>query len=300
MATFPSFAKLNLHLQVVGRRADGYHELRTLFQTVDLADQLEIERTGRPGVDLAIAAGEAPTGDDNLARRAARAFLEQWGSRTDGVRVALHKRIPPGGGLGGGSANAATVLRAMATIWGVRPTHRELWELARGLGADVPFFLSGGYAAAFGRGDEIVPLPDAEPDWTAWLAIPSFGVATPDAFAALGGIPGTTPDEHFLRALRRGPEEVPWRRIGRNDLEAPVFRLRPELEGIYTSLVRARARVVRMSGSGSTIFALFDDDDTARRAGSLLPPGTAWLRVRSLGGAAWRRASGFAPIEGEE
>lgn len=298
MPSFRSFAKVNLHLEVVGRRPDGYHELRTLFQTIDLADEIEIERAAS-GVELEVVGADLPTGRSNLAWRAAEGFIERWGGPGDGVRLRVVKRIPTGGGLGGGSANAATILLGMCAIWRVRPPWAELWSMARALGADVPFFLVGGTALGFGRGDEIVPLPDGPaPPLELWLALPPFGSPTPEIFAALAGEFRRAPSPLLVEAEigSRPARRQGW--IGENDLEAPAFRLRPDLEAIYTSLVEAGAAAVRMSGSGSTLFAFFDEPAAAQAAGARLPSGTIWLRSRALGRAEWRRASGFDAPEG--
>ncbi len=219
MPTFRSFAKVNLHLEVVGRREDGYHELRTLFQTIDLADELEVERGGR-GVALEVVGAELPAGPGNLAWRAAAAFLARWAEAGEGVRLRLTKRIPAGGGLGGGSANAATVLLALCAVWNLRPAYAELWREARELGADVPFFLVGGTALGFGRGDEIVPLPDpAGPALELWLAMPPFAVPTRAVFGALEGLRRRQPSALLLAAEigAAPPRERGW--VGDNDLE---------------------------------------------------------------------------------
>lgn len=298
MPTFRSFAKLNLHLEVVGRRADGYHELRTIFQTIDLADEIEIERAAG-GIDLEVEGGSVAAGPENLVHRAAAAFLERWGAVGDGARLRLIKRIPAGGGLGGGSANAATVLLGMCSIWRVRPSYAELWPVARALGADVPFFLVGGTALGFGRGDEVVPLPDGDAAaLELWLALPPFGTPTPEVFAALGDAFRNAPSPLLLGAEIGAPPGRGRSRIGENDLEAPAFRLWPELEAIYTSLLGAGASAVRMSGSGSTLFALFEEPSAARAAGVSLPSGTKWLGIRTLRRADWRRASGLDALEG--
>jgi 4-diphosphocytidyl-2-C-methyl-D-erythritol kinase len=300
MPTFRSFAKLNLHLEVAGRRSDGYHELRTIFQTIDLADELEIEPRRRAGVGLEVdGAPDVPRDERNLAARAAALFLERWGRSGEGVDLRLRKRVPAGGGLGGGSANAGTVLLAMAALWRRAGDEAGLRELATGLGADVPFFLTGGSAFGAGRGDRILPLADVEePAPEIWLALPPWSIATAAVFAALDPRRSAPPDPR-MTGLERG--EAPPRlvdRIGRNDLEAPAFRLRPELEAMYNSLVRAGARAVRMSGSGSTLFATFSDPGAARAAGVGLPSGTGWVRTRVLGRRAWRLQSGLDAIQG--
>jgi len=299
MPIFRSFAKLNLHLEVAGRRPDGYHELRTIFQTIDLADEIEIERGG-DGVALEVAGAELSAGAANLAHRAATAFLRRWPDGRGGVRLRLTKRIPAGGGLGGGSANAATVLLGLCALARIRPAYADLWREARELGADVPFFLVGGSALGLGRGDEIVPLPDRPaPAGQLWLALPPFAISTAAVFAALAGARRGMPSPLVLAAEIGSPAPSGRGWIGENDLEPAAFGVRPELEAIYTHLVGAGARSVRMSGSGSTLFALFDDPAAARAAGVGLPYGTTWLQSRALGRAEWRRRSGFDALEGE-
>lgn len=296
MSTFRSFAKLNLHLEVAGRRADGYHELRTLFSTIDLADELEIELTAG-GVTLETGRADLPAGRENLVVRAAEAFLAAVGGGV-GASIRLLKRIPVGGGLGGGSANAATTLRGLALMTGSGPSEAELERIARSLGADVPFFLHGGLALGLGRGDEIRPLPDLHDPLELWLALPSYSVSTAEAFRAFPAERARAePSRRVAALLAGGSIESAEGPIGENDLEAAVFGLRPELGALYTQLVRSRARVVRMSGSGSTLFAVFEDPDVARAAGIGLPPGTAWFPVRTLGRAEWHRASGYGAAE---
>jgi 4-diphosphocytidyl-2-C-methyl-D-erythritol kinase len=301
MPTFRSFAKLNFHLEVAGRRADGFHELRTLFQTIDLADTLEIERTRSGRIELTVTGADRPADPSNLAWRAADRYLAARGEPGEGVRIALHKAIPAGGGLGGGSANAATVLLALEQLGG-RAVDPE-WRLAtaRALGADVPFFLVGGTALATGRGDVVTPLPD--PPGGAlelWIAVPPWGLPTGGVFA--GWRPPAAgeraPWPPFARLLAGGAPPPLAGLVGENDLEAAAFALRPELGDMYTSLARSGARRVRMSGSGSTLFALFDDAAAAGRAAGALPPGTAWKKIRTLGRDAWRAASGFDSREG--
>lgn len=300
MPTFRSFAKLNLHLEVLGRRPDGFHELRTLFQTIDLADEIEIEPTRSGDVELTVEGAAVPSGDENLAHRAAAAYLRDWGATGEGVRMRLRKRIPAGGGLGGGSANAATVLEALPELFGRAPDPGWSLTAARRLGADVPYFLVGGLALGRGRGDEILPLADPPPqaDEELWLALPPIALSTAEVFSALAAAPtGRAPGGGELAPWSAGSPVPPLERlIGSNDLEEPAFLLRPELGAIYTALVRSGALRVRMSGSGSTLFALFSGPAGARRAAAALPPGIAWRRARTLGRAAWRLASGFGPV----
>ncbi len=277
--TFRSFAKINLHLQVVGRRADGYHELRTVFQTVDLHDLVTLEVV-TAGVELTVVEGEAPAGAENLAARAARVFLERWAPQA-GVRITLRKRIPVGGGLGGGSSNAATVLRGLGSSLGVRPPAAELWAVARELGADVPYFLVGGTALGIGRGDEVVPLPDL-PEQEVWLAVPPIAVPTAAIYGALT-VPAIAALDPRLEPLLSG--EGPRRLAdipGRNDLE-PVARERfPVLAEVYNGLRSVGASGVRLSGSGATVFGCFAAVPAGDRLAAALPAGTRIVRALTL------------------
>ena len=179
-----AYGKINLGLAVLGRRQDGYHELRTVFQTISLADRLEVRLTpGRREVRLEIRGFEVPTGSNNLAVLAAESLLAELKLRNR-VEILLDKRIPPGSGLGGASSDAAVVLRAVAML-AVRALPRErLHRLAAQLGSDVPFFLYGGRALGLGRGEEVYPLPE-EARRHCVLFFPGEGMNTAEAYRSL-------------------------------------------------------------------------------------------------------------------
>ena len=256
----PSHAKVNLHLQVVGRRPDGYHELRTLFQTVDLADELEVELAA-DGVTLEVSGADLPAGPANLAHRAAAGFLARWGGG-HGARLRLRKRIPVGAGLGGGSSNAATVLRALQRLLGSPAPAPELQALARELGADVPYFLVGGTVLGLGRGDELVPLPDL-PERRLLLALPPLQILTREVFADLGELTGEPLDPRISSLVQQG--RFGWGALAwcANDLEKPVFRRWPELARLHRELLEAGAVAARLSGSGTALWAAFADAEEA-------------------------------------
>jgi 4-diphosphocytidyl-2-C-methyl-D-erythritol kinase len=274
-----SFAKVNLHLQVVGRRGDGYHELRTIFQTVDLADELEIELQGRT-VRLAVEGAELSAGSDNLVHRAASRFLDRWAPGR-GVGILLRKRIPMGAGLGGGSSNAAAILLALQRGLGNPAPAADLWLLARELGADVPYFLVGGTALGVGRGDEIVPLPEL-PERELTLVLPGIHVSTGELFGELGELTPRPFDPRIMALVQRG--ELGWGAFvhATNDFEAAVFRRWPELAAVHEDL-RSLGAVVRLSGSGSALWATSDSPlDDERLRGLRLPSGTRIERVRTV------------------
>ncbi len=293
---FLSFAKINLQLEVLRRRDDGFHELRTVFQTIDLADEVEL-LPGGPGVALAIeGAAMLPADETNLAWRAAAGFLARWGQAREGVRIRLTKRIPLGGGLGGGSSNAATVLLGMAALLGRSPARPELESLAGELGSDVPFFLHGGSARGTGRGERIEPLADpAAPPLELWLALPPVAVSTAAVFAA-----HRCGSALELRGESTGSglPAAGLAHLGRNDLEPTCLALYPGVRDVYNRLSGSGAIAVRLSGSGSTIFALFADRAAGQAAGDLLDKDTIWLPVKTLSRDEWLRRSGLGAPSG--
>ncbi len=286
-ATYRSFAKVNLHLEVLGPRPDGYHELRTIFQSVDLCDLVSLEVEGR-GVRLEVADRSLPSDERNLAHQAATTFLARW-PLVDGIRITLEKRIPVGGGLGGGSSNAAAVLQGLRDLLDVRQaTDLQLEELGRDLGADVPFFLTGGTALGLGRGDEIEPLPDL-PERDILLVTPALEVSTASVFREYGEL---TPDQEVSSMGRLAWEEgVDWGMAARgwNDLEPLVRRRFPEVGHVYNALIEAGAPLVRLSGSGATWFACFDDSTESAELERALPAGCRVFRARTMNRASLQR-----------
>ncbi len=285
--TLKAYAKINLGLAVLGRRRDGYHELRTVFQTISLADRVEVRLSpGSRAVHLETT-GLAIPGERNLAAAAAEAALEELGLRAK-VTVLLDKRIPPGSGLGGASSDAAAVLRGVlwlagrasgrtfgGTLGRTLPGERLL-RLAAKLGSDVPFFLYGGRAIGLGRGEEVYPLPE-EPRRHCVLFFPGKGMDTAEAFRSLRR-PRLTPQTAgptigwidrinlFSSAVSRSAEGA---RL-ENDFEPSVFRKFPELAQAKKILRRAGAEAASLSGSGTAVYGLFRDSAKARRAAQQL------------------------------
>ncbi len=264
---------------MIGRRADGYHELRTLFQSVDVHDLLSVE-IADGGVELEVTEGRAPAGDENLAARAARRYLERWAPDA-GARIELRKRIPMGGGLGGGSSNAATVLRALQRLLGAPAPPDDLEALARELGADVPFFLVEGTALGVGRGDEVIPLPDL-PESEIWLVTPPVEISTREVFARLEGLTPLPLASSIMALVRGGSPRSVADLAARNDLQESVLRWYPRVGEVYESLLHAGASVVRLSGTGATLFAIFDSSDPEPALEAGLPTGTSALKARTL------------------
>jgi 4-diphosphocytidyl-2-C-methyl-D-erythritol kinase len=257
--TIHAFAKINLSLRVVGVLPDGYHELRTIFQAIQLRDTLTIRRARGP-FRLACSDPACPSDRGNLVWRAAAAMWHAAGRRglPRDLAIFITKRIPMAAGLGGGSSDAAAALRGLAKLW--RVDEKRLPDIAAALGADVPYFLEGGTVLGLGRGDVLYPLIDPPRAWIA-LVLPRFGVSTRDAFEWL---------DRDVPVARRPPKGI-MRGEMVNDLEAPVARRHPEIARIVSALRRVGARQASMTGSGSTVFGLFGSRAAAARAVASLP-----------------------------
>jgi len=263
--TVKSFAKINLGLEVVGERPDGYHDIRTLFQTVSLADELEIEPApaGVIRVD-----GDDPSvawDETNLVHRAARLLLEARGAGA-GARITVRKSVPAGKGLGGGSSNAAAALLALNRVWRTALGADELAGLAVRLGADVPFFLHGGLCLGEGVGERLTRLPDLAP-LPCLFVFPPFPIRTAAIYAGLGP---TLTSEGKISKIMRFLESGDFGLL-ENDLERVIFRAHPELERWKTFFRERGALVAQVSGSGSAVYGLFADAESAREAQRRLP-----------------------------
>ena len=268
-----AFAKVNRSLLVLGKRPDGYHELDTIFQTIDLADELTFEAS--PGLTLVCDDPSLPGGEENLVVRAARALAERSGVAPR-ASIRLVKRIPHGAGLGGGSSNAAATLLGLHALWGLSLEPSALAETAARIGSDVPFFLVGGLARGTGRGERIEPLPEASREWLVLLS-PPFPLSTPAVYGRLA-LTAAAPASN-LRGSELGvfPD--------RNDLEPAAESLRIEVRALRERLLEAGASSARLSGSGSTVFGIFSSEEEALRAAGRLegvPVGTAIRAVPTL------------------
>ena len=292
--TLPSFAKINWTLEILGKRPDGYHEVRTLLQTISAADELTFELAQR-GIAIHCDHPEVPLDETNLVHRAAKLFSDFTGAGK-GVRIRINKRLPVAAGLGGGSSNAAVTLLALQKLWNVQVAPPDLFNLGAQLGADAPFFLIGGTCLGVGRGDEIYPLADINEEF---LLLINAGIAVParDAYANLP--PELTKPGAVVKmplsfvaayaAIARPSDHLPLI----NDLEKSVLARHPSLVEIKRRLKQAGARGVLMSGSGSTIFAIFDSDKARSGAEHRLSE-TGWrrLRARTLGRTEYLRLLG--------
>ncbi len=259
--TLRAHAKINLDLRVGGRRRDGFHELRTVLQSIGLHDTLTL-RVVDGGCRIRCSAAGVPSGKDNLVHRAAQRLWSELGGSGDvrGVAVTIRKRIPVSAGLGGGTADAVAALRGLCLLWGRTPPPARLHALAADVGADGPFFLVGGTVLGVGRGDEVYPLAEQPRRWVV-VAVPPRGVSTAAAYGWL--------DEDRATAGRReasGTEAPPVRFDGaalvldglRNDLEGPVSRRRTGIAEAIGLLSDAGACRAGMTGSGSAVYGLFE------------------------------------------
>jgi 4-diphosphocytidyl-2-C-methyl-D-erythritol kinase len=273
-------AKLNLFLEVLGRRADGYHELETVMVAVDWADRLTFRRTDRPGVRLICNDPTLPADVKNLAYRGAAAALSGV-PNAGGVEIVLEKDVPAGAGMGGGSSDAAAALAAVNRLLGRPRSVDDLAELAAGIGSDVPFFLRSAAAVCRGRGERIEPFVIG-PTRHFVVVVPAFGLSTAEVYAGLspqGAGSRAGGSAEAVAALVAGDVD----RLAAalfNRLEQPALRMRPEIAAIRDKLVAAGAVGAMMTGSGSAVFGLCRDAEHAERVKGKYEPGPG-RRVRS-------------------
>jgi len=281
-------AKINWTLEVLGRRDDGYHEVRTIIQTVEPCDALELAPAD--GLDLEVEGAQEPSQDDLVLRAAALL----GGGGAGGARIRLSKRVPVAAGLGGGSSDAAAALRGLNELWRLGYGDARLAEIGAGIGSDVAFFVYGGTALAEGRGERVTPLPDLAPTWLV-LMVPPFHLLEKtrrmyDALTPADFTDGSR-TEALLRRLRRG---LPIADEGLyNAFQRAAYEVFEGLEAYRDALLAAGARRVHLAGSGPALFALGPDEGTARAVHDRLrPPGGQALVVRTLTAAEARMREG--------
>jgi 4-diphosphocytidyl-2-C-methyl-D-erythritol kinase len=253
-----SLAKINLGIEVLRKREDGYHEIRTLFQSIDFGDVLEFHPLAGRDIRLSGSDPSIPWDETNLVHRAAR-LLQQEFPEAGGVEIQVTKSVPAGKGLGGGSSNAAMALFALNGLWELQLPPSRLQEYGRRLGADVPYFLEGGLCLGEGRGDLITPLQDLPPYYCV-LALPSFPILTSGIYGRLR-LTSPAEDSKMNRFLER-------REFGllENRLEETVFSLYPRLKTLKNFFLQEGAVLSLVSGTGSAVFGLFADREKAARS----------------------------------
>ena len=268
MLKIRSFAKINLALSVLGRRLDGYHDIQTIFQTVDLSDELEFSDSAQ--LDLHCEDFPDIRPEENLVWRAAT-LLSSAVDKKSGAAVTLKKRIPAGAGLGGGSGDAAATLLGLRRFWNLKVPDSDLLSLAEKLGSDVPFFLSGGTALGTGRGEKINPLPDS-PRRHLVIIFPGIHVSTAEAYRSLNlGLTSSEEDhriQHFIGQVQAGRSYL----TGIfNDFEASVLTAYPPVMEAKRFLEQRGATATLLSGSGSSVFGFFSSEESAFAASRNVP-----------------------------
>lgn len=276
-------AKVNLRLRIFPRGVDGFHPLETIFCRLDFGDRLRIKRRNVPGVTLRLSGSErVPEGCENLAVRAAELFLSRSGS-DGGVEIELEKNVPPGSGLGGGSSDAAAVLRILAGHADPPLEEGELLQLGSELGSDVPFFVTDApLAVGWGRGDRLLPIPAPDP-LPMIVLLPELHVSTTEAYArwdtwweGAGAAESRQPFELSMSAL------TSWsgiRSLAVNDFEPVVYEWQPGLEALRDRLAETEPLVAMLSGSGSAMFGVYEDEEQRDGVAAELSDELADVRV---------------------
>ena len=281
--SLPSFAKINWSLEIPGKRPDGYHEVKTLLQTISLHDDLHFEVREDRAVSLSCDNPDIPTGSDNLIVRATHALQERC-KVEQGVRIRLEKRIPTKAGLGGASSNAAVSLLALNHLWKVRQGVDDLWEIAAKLGADVPFFLLGGCVHATGIGTTLSPLPNTPEPIRQYLIVitPNAGISTAAAYNALDSRALTTKNANPILSVSQSEAnpghslQWPLEDSLKNDFESVIFDIEPEIRRTKETLLQAGALGALLAGSGSSVFGIFADEKDQQRAANEIELEAGW------------------------
>jgi 4-diphosphocytidyl-2-C-methyl-D-erythritol kinase len=294
--SIPAFAKINWSLRVLGKRADGYHEIETVLQTISLHDTITIERTVGREIRLWADDRSVPADEDNLVWRAAAALRDRY-SITGGVKIRLEKRIPSEAGLGGGSSDAAVALIALVRLWGIGASLTDLVQIAERLGSDVPFFLHGGTARGTNRGNVIEPLNDA-PERHFLVVKPKASISTANAYHALNS-PALTSSEAkpiLSRSQARNVSDSFDLNVLHNDFEPVVFKQEPEIERAKNALLNSGAQTALLAGSGAAVFGIFENQDAQERAIQAVELEAGWraFPCKTVGRSQYREALGNA------
>jgi 4-diphosphocytidyl-2-C-methyl-D-erythritol kinase len=274
--TLPSFAKINWNLRILGRREDGFHELCTIFQTVSLFDEITFENSDE--IFLTCNDQNIPVDESNLIIKAAQILKNKFNVKS-GARIHLEKRIPAPGGLGGGSSNAAIALFGLATLWNLEINFEKLVEIGAQLGSDVPFFFYGGTAFGTGRGTEIVSMQDLDEKYLL-IVTPDIKVSTAEAFARINA-PYLTKEssKSILEICQIEANSFDLRQSKPiNDFEKSVFEFQPEIRRVKEKLLSLGAIQALLSGSGASVFAVFDKEETRQTTLKALDNESNWRK----------------------
>ena len=257
--TLPSFAKINWFLRVMGKRADDYHELSTAFQMVSLHDTISFKKS--KSLTFVCDDSRIPTDENNLVLKAVAVLAGRF-HPNQGADIRLEKKIPFPGGLGGGSSNAAITLLGLSCLWDLPVSHEELVEIAAEIGADVPYFLVGGTATGRGLGTEVLPVREIDEKYII-IVTPNVDISTSKAYSKLGAPRLTKKDaKSILQICYEDAERLESGQLELiNDFEKEVFQMKPEIKRVKNKLLKFGAKKALMSGSGASIFALFDNEN---------------------------------------
>jgi len=274
--TIPSFAKINWFLRILGKRDDNFHELCTVFQTVSLHDNLAFSANDE--IVLTCNNDKISTNKRNLIVKAALVLRQKYNIK-NGAIIHLEKNIPAPGGLGGGSSNAAIALLGLAALWKIKIRFNELVEIGAELGSDVPFFLFGGTARGIGRGTEVLPIKDLQEKFLL-IVTPNVNVSTREAFAGVRASRLTNEaSKSILQICQSEAEALDLRHTNlKNDFEANVFAFEPEIKRVKEKLLELGAIQALMSGSGASIFAIFEKQETRQATLKALDEENDWRK----------------------
>ncbi len=296
----PSFAKINWNLKILGKREDGFHDLCTTFQTVSLSDEITFEEADE--LFLTCSDEKIPTDETNLILKAANSLKKDFNIKS-GAKIHLEKKIPAPGGLGGGSSNAAIALLGLATFWNLEINSKKLIEIGANLGSDVPFFFYGGTAFGSGRGTEIILLPEFS-EKKMLIVTPDVKVSTAEAFARINA-PNLTKEgsKSILKICQNEANSFNVRQNELiNDFETSVFGFYSEIERVKETLLELGAVQASLSGSGASVFAIFDKEETRQATLNALVNETSWRQFavatvsRNQYREALEKVSGLLPI----
>lgn len=263
-----AYAKINVGLRITGQRDDGNHSIKTLYQTVNIYDEVKLNLKDEQGVTFNWQGERVPDGDDNICSKAANSFFEFIGEEK-GVNIELEKKLPVGSGLGGGSSDAACVIRGLNELLDTKLSIKNMEDIASELGADIPFFIRGGCQYAEGIGDELSPGELSE-EWVLLLVVPDIHIDTSWAYEGIHPLSLTRNINDVNLASFPHNGDAKNRKMFRNDFEPLVFSKYPEISDIKKSLLKSEAEFASLSGSGSAVYGLYETTEKAEKAMKLV------------------------------
>lgn len=266
--TLKAYAKINVGLRITGQRDDGYHSIKTLYQTVNIYDEVKLNLKDEQGVTFNWQGEKVPDGEDNICSKAANSFFEFIGEEK-GVNIELEKTLPVGSGLGGGSSDAACVIRGLNELLGAKLSIKKMEDIASELGADIPFFIRGGCQYAEGIGDELSPGELSE-EWVLLLVVPHIHIDTSWAYEGIHPLSLTRNINDVNLASFPHNGDATNRKMFRNDFEPLVFSKYPEIGEIKKILLKSEAEFASLSGSGSAVYGLYETTEKAEKAMKLV------------------------------